>query len=302
MARFLWVPGNKLEKYQKGLAELEEGFMYPLYGNQMFRISHGPCYSEFFERMGKSFFVLAEEMGAIVGVMAVVFKVIQVNNQAVKSAYLSDLKIREDYRGGLLSSKMYLWAALRGLRMRDCWNTPFYYFISMKGEQGDVARSAKGLSLLKIFIPLGQLSIYFADPEQVRSLGKADLQEEIRDRAMLDLSPDLVGDSESRSAIVSLLGVKDLTFTDKCFPAKVAHLKNTGLTGAAYVDFLREAGKATAGTYDYLCFCLDVRQKALTEYLQSKDISPVGNAGVYGFSRTGLIKQTSVCRIGTYQI
>ena len=296
------MPGNELEKYQKGLAELEEEFVYPLHGNQTFRISHGPRYSEFFERMGESFFVLAEEAGAIVGVLAVVFKVIQVNNQAVKAAYLSDLKIREDYRGGALSSKMYLWAALRGLRMRDCWNTPFYYFIGMKGEQGDVARSAKGLSLLKIFIPLGQLSIYFADPERVKGLGKADLQEEIQDRAMLDLSPSRADDSESGSPIVSLLGVKDLIFTDKYSPAKVAHLKNAGLTGPAYVDFLREAGEAAAGAYDYLCFCLDARRRALTEYLRSKDIAPVGSAGAYGFSMTGFVKQASVCRVGTYQI
>jgi hypothetical protein len=302
VARFLWVPGNELEKYQKGLAELEGEFVYPLHGNQTFCISHGPCYSEFFERMGKSFFVLAEERGAIVGVLAVVFKVIQASGQAVKAAYLSDLKIREGYRGGVLSSKMYLWAALRGLRMRGCWNTPFYYFIGMKGEQGDVACSAKGLSLLKFFIPLGQLSIYFADPERAKNLGKAGLQEEMPDSAMLDLSPNRAGDSESGSPIVSLAGVKDLIFTDKRFPAKVAHLKNAGLTGAAYVDFLRGAGKAADGAYDYLCFCLDSRREALTEYLRSQDIAPVGSAGVYGFSRVGLIKQAFACRVGTYQI
>ena len=296
---FSFVSVDELGRYQRQLEELEKEFYYPLDKSQFFQIYHGKKYSSFFERIGKSKFVILQADDTVIGIMAVIFKTIRLGTRSVNAIYFADLKIKSSYRGRNLSSKTFLWTFLQLLGLRDFWKSHFYYFVSMEGERGDVLKTAGRLSLMQIFQRLAQFSVFFADPRKAALINEADIEEEITG-SILDLSPattEILFDTP----FISLCGEKDLIINNQSTPLRLAHLRSISALGRAYLRFLRDAGMEASRQYESLCFCLDTRRKNLIQYLESFQITPIGTANVYGFSWNGIGKD-KLCQIGTFQI
>src|SRR5205807_1835447 len=132
------VDAQGLAPHAAGLRLLEAAASYPT-ANDRFRIDHGERYDAFFAHLGEPRFLVALEDERVVGTLALV-------RRAPDTLYAADLKVAPEHRGTGLARRLVaraLWAfarerALRGAR--------FGFFAAMRGERGDVTRSARGLS------------------------------------------------------------------------------------------------------------------------------------------------------------
>ena len=85
----------------RALAEFEEPFTYPLGPGKFFRITHGEDYTLFFRALGNGVCFIAEHQGRVTGTLgAAVRHLRKPDGTECAVAYLGDLKIAADARGG----------------------------------------------------------------------------------------------------------------------------------------------------------------------------------------------------------
>jgi hypothetical protein len=92
--------------YSASLQELENTAEYP-YGSDFFKISHGPSYFNFFERMGEPVFHIAIEENKVVACASGVLRRFPKNSSVGSSWYLCDLKVHPDFRDKRIPSKLF---------------------------------------------------------------------------------------------------------------------------------------------------------------------------------------------------
>ena len=95
------VSGPPSAPMARALAEFEEPFTYPLGPGESFRITHGEDYTLFFRVLGDATCFIAEHHGRVVGALGTAIRQLQIPDGTKRAvAYLGDLKIAADARGG----------------------------------------------------------------------------------------------------------------------------------------------------------------------------------------------------------
>jgi hypothetical protein len=99
------------------LAEFEAAFTYPLGEGRSFRISHGDDYGRFFRAIGDATCFVAERGGRVVGAVGVAIRTLRMPDGVERrAAYVGDLKVAPDARGGLVLARLS--------RAADAWARP----------------------------------------------------------------------------------------------------------------------------------------------------------------------------------
>jgi hypothetical protein len=111
------------------LTAFETAFSYPLGAHLRFRIDHGDDYLRFFRAMGDAQCFVAMDNHRVIGTVSVtVRRLIQPDGQSRSAAYIGDLKIAADARGG--------WALIKLARAAAAWalkHTHIAYSVVMDG-------------------------------------------------------------------------------------------------------------------------------------------------------------------------
>jgi hypothetical protein len=91
----------------RALEAFEAGFTYPLGPERTFRISHGDDYPRFFRAIGAAGCVVAEDGGRVLGCLAFAVRRLALpSGEDRPTAYLADLKIAPEARGGLMLRRL----------------------------------------------------------------------------------------------------------------------------------------------------------------------------------------------------
>ncbi len=167
--RVLHLRPEGLAPYVAQLQALERDISYPLDADR-FVLSHGGAYHPFFAALGEAHFLVALEGDQVVGCVVGVRKPVSTPRGEVMSVYLADLKVHPEWRGRRVPARLLATALLISLRRWSALHWRFAFGAAMRGERGDVMRSAKGLSLLRLGRPFALLDVYFASPSQLATL------------------------------------------------------------------------------------------------------------------------------------
>src|SRR5580692_11132909 len=139
----------------KALADFEAPFTYPLGPGKFFRITHGEDYTLFFRAMGDGACFIAEDQGRVAGVLGTaVRKLWMPDGMERAAAYIGDLKIAEEARGGTV--------LLRLARVAEAWLRPrvdagFGVVMSGTAQTPDAYTGRCGIP---VFQDLGQLMVF----------------------------------------------------------------------------------------------------------------------------------------------
>src|SRR5947207_13088916 len=91
----------------RALAEFEAPFTYPLGTGKFFRISHGEDYTLFFRAQGKGCCFIAEHQGRVAGALGTAVRRLWMPDGTERvAAYVGDLKIATDARGGTVLARL----------------------------------------------------------------------------------------------------------------------------------------------------------------------------------------------------
>lgn len=291
--RFLHVPAAGLSPYAPALRRLEAAVTYPIAdGADRFRIDHGADYHPFFSGLGEAHFVLAIDKDRedrkdrkdrkdpgdqVVGAMAGVLRRAQVDGRSIASVYLGDLKLHRDYRGRGVIPRLLLFALGRVREPRfQKWRLA--YGAAMRGERGDVMRSARGLSLLRLGSPMARLTLYFAPPERLLALQPHTAPPP--PTGGLDLSPDLAPRLDP-AGLESTAGRKDLRLLSTGEPWPLCHLPRSPAS-PGYAGYLRACGEALRARGALGCFGIDERLTAWNGWLERSGLVSGAVCTVYG--------------------
>lgn len=304
-----------LRPYVEELRRLEASISYPVdEGRDSFTIDHGRDYHGFFSTMGDAHFLLAIEGGEVVGSIAGVFKMIRRGNRQARAVYVGDFKVAPHCRGTGLARRMMwrcLFEAARTLspfesRDRSLLDWELAFGGAMRGERGDVTRSARGLHVMRMTSSLTSLDLYFVDPETLAGL----------DPRSCPLNPTLDGVDFSPLAtdgpedLLSTTGRKDLRLASTSLPWPLVHLPR-GPQGwhPTLGHYLQRAGAQLVSERGSLwpegalaCFALDPRQGPQIAWLEARGITPGAVCTVYTLPRTGFARKASWYHLATSEI
>lgn len=194
--RLVRIRREDLPQRQAELEALEHRSVYPL-GDDAFRISHGPDYFAFFERMGEVEYWATEDQGRLVAVGCGVLR------EGPRRWYGSDLKVHPDYRGLHLPLRM-----VNRLWFRRYLRCGRGYGVAMDPADGRepptqrLLRHFKWLPMVKA-VPL---LIYAGDADQ------------------LARATPILEAHRGPLHLVSLLGIKDLILESTKAPLPLLHV------------------------------------------------------------------------------
>ncbi len=138
----------------QAIDSFEQQFSYPLGTNSRFTISHGDNYSCFYQSMGESQSLIAQDNGIVYGaISATIRTIISPKGTKVIGAYIGDFKVAEQVRGTS--------AAYHLLKEIQAWilsRTKYAFCIVMNGTASSPLDYTGRLGIKK-FQPLGQVSI-----------------------------------------------------------------------------------------------------------------------------------------------
>ncbi len=275
--RVLHLRPADLAPYVTQLQALERDISYPLDADR-FVLSHGGAYHPFFSALGEAHFLVALEGEQVVGCVVGVRKPVLTPRGEVMGAYLGDLKVHRAWRGRGVPARLLARALALSLRKWSALHWRFAFGAAMRGERGDVMRSAKGLSLLRLGRPFALLDVYFASPAQLATL---DVQGAPSTPQVggLDLSPAAQVD------VVSTLGTKDFVLQSTLKPWPLVHLpRGPSGWGVSHAAYLRRGGVQVGNAPGPVCFALDRKLHAEREFLASRGLSPGAVTTVYALS------------------
>jgi hypothetical protein len=111
------ISGPPSDLLAQALSEFEEPFAYPLGPGRFFRITHGEDYTLFFRAMGEASCFVAEHQGGVAGTLGTVIRRLRMPDGSERAAaYLGDLKIDANARGGSV--------LIRLARAAEAWLRP----------------------------------------------------------------------------------------------------------------------------------------------------------------------------------
>jgi hypothetical protein len=169
--RFVLTDPGSLAPYVPELRRLEQSIRYPISdGADHFFIDHGPDYHPFFSGLGEAHFLLALRGERVIGSIAGVARSVTVGQREFRALYLCDLKVAAEERGRGLSRRLIQVGLGHVFRHRDLRRTRFFYGAAMRGDQGDVMRTAQGAHPFKMGSLSARLKLYFASPEVLARL------------------------------------------------------------------------------------------------------------------------------------
>ena len=203
------VDAAGLRPWAAELAALEAAITYPIDdGRDRFAIDHGAAYHPFFSAMGDPRFLVALDEGRVVGSVAGVFRDAYEMGGHTPSVYLCDFKIAASHRGTGLGRRMAAHALWRAVTDRSLWRWEVAYAAAMRGERGDVMRSARGLHAAHLMRAGATLGVYFV---QAKTLAALDPRECPAPPSApgLDLSPTVTQTSRG-PGVTTTAGRKDL--------------------------------------------------------------------------------------------
>jgi hypothetical protein len=259
--------------YQRGLRELEADISYPI-DNDRFRIDHGDNYAKFFERMGQAHFLLALDGERVVGTFAGVGKTVQQAGKRAPAVYGGDWKIAPDWRGGQLAPKFF-WSGLRNVFDGPSWR--LVYVAAMRGRGGDVTRSFKGISPLRLGKAAARLAVYFAQRETILMMSPKGCPK--IPPGGLELSPD----AGHRGGITTTAGCKDLILESTGKPWPLWHLPlGPSRLKQSFGRYLYASAKVVPEGAS-LCFALDERLEDIITWLDQRGIAPGATCTIYMF-------------------
>ncbi|XXF78009.1 GNAT family N-acetyltransferase [Myxococcaceae bacterium GXIMD 01537] len=261
--RFVVVEGAGIAPYVPGLRRLEGSIQYPLAdGEEHFTIDHGEHYHPFFSMMGQAYFLLALRGDEVVGSLAGVVRTARVAGRELRTLYLCDLKVAREERGRGLARRMLqsgLGELLRRPELRAC---RMLYGAAMRGERGDVMRSARGFNPLRLGRPDARLALFFVSSDWLMSLDVSGAPRPPSSPG-LELGPSPLAPLDA-PGVCTTAGRKDLRLVSTGKPWPLAHLPlGPSAWGESWGAYLRDCGKAL-GRYVTTCFAIDDR---LTDHL-----------------------------------
>jgi hypothetical protein len=286
-----------LAQHQRGLRRLEENIRYPIAdGADHFRIDHGARYSAFFERMGEAHFLVALDGDEVIGTFAGVGKWAESGGRRVPTPYGGDCKIAPAWRGGRLAPRFF-WKGLSMVWRPDVPRWHFCYGAAMRGARGDVMRSARRTSLMRLSRPAARLHVYFIPRATLLMMDPAGCP--TVPPGGLDLSPDARHDPRG---ITSTAGEKDLILESTGKPWPLWHLplgpRAWTPNFATYLESAAEALPEDATA----CFSIDERLTKLVEWLRAREIAPGATCTVYMFRLPGAPRPEPWVHLATSEI
>ena len=203
--RMVHVEAADLGPFVPGLRDLEAAISYPA-GPEQFTIDHGPDYHPFFSGIGESHFALASSGDAVLGNVVGVRKQVVCGVRRLEALYICDLKVAPTQRGRGLARRLLaygLWRLLVSPKLRPA---RLLFGAAMRGQRGDVTRSARGATPLKLARPWARCDLYFVPPATLASLQPGSCPPPPPDDQGLDLSPH---PTHERPGLASTAGRKD---------------------------------------------------------------------------------------------
>jgi hypothetical protein len=279
--RFVLTDAKGIAPYVPELRRLEQSILYPIAdGADHFFIDHGPEYHPFFSHLGDARFLLALRDDRVIGSIAGVMRPVSLSDRQFRALYLCDLKVAADERGRGLSSQLLRVGLGRVLQDRDLRQTRFFYGAAMRGAQGDVMRSARGLHPFRLRGASVQLQLYFASPEALARLDLTDAPPPPRTPGAV-LGP---GTRVEDPGILSTAGRKDLRLVSSGQPWPLIHLPlGPWAWEPSWGAYLRRCGKAivSRGLQGSACFAIDERLADHIAWLSAQGITPGAVCTVY---------------------
>jgi hypothetical protein len=275
---FLHLRPADLPPYHDGLRALERSIQYPIAdGRDHFFIDHGARYATFFERMGQAHFLLALDGAEVIGHIAGIGKQAEGAGRRVPAVYGADFKVAPAWRGGRLAPRFF-WAGLPQAWSPDVPPWRIVYAAAMRGARGDVRRSFKPWSPLRLGRPAARLHVYFVPRAHLLMMEPAGCPRTAP--GGLDLSPDALYDAPG---ITSTAGCKDLILESTGKPWPLVHLPlGPRAWMPSLAHYLRRCAEAMSeGTT--ACFSLDERETGIADWLRGKEIHPGATCTVLMF-------------------
>ncbi|MBI2373459.1 MAG: GNAT family N-acetyltransferase [Deltaproteobacteria bacterium] len=296
------VDAEGLAPYVEGLRALERDITYPIGESDRFRIDHGSQYHPFFSGLGEAHFLVATKGSRVVGGICTLLKTATFGATSVVSAYACDFKIDPELRGGRLARKILWFGLIEILKPANAkyrtWR--YLYGAAMRGAKGDMTRSARGLTPLRLTRPSAELAVFFTP---VRALSELEVTGAPRaPEAWLDLSPTPRVDS---CGAWSTRGEKDLRLLSTGAPWPLVHLP---LGPRAWIpthaEYLATASRAlaAAGAEGPVCFALDRRLTKHLDWLAARGISADATCTIHAIRRSPVPRNGSFIHLATSEI
>jgi hypothetical protein len=284
--RFVVTEGTGVEPYAPSLRQLEESIRYPIAdGADRFFIDHGERYHPFFSAMGQAHFLLALRGDEVVGSVAGVVRTARVAGRELRALYVCDLKVSREERGRGLARRMLQRGFLELLRRPELRACRMIYGAAIRGERGDVMRSARGLHPLKLGRPTARLALYFVPPER---LARIDVSRAPRPPPSMGLE---LGPASSASleapGLCSTAGRKDLRLESTGQPWPLVHLPlGPSAWKPSWGAYQRACGEVLVARSlpGSACFAIDERLADHIAWLVGEGIRPDTVCTVYALS------------------
>jgi hypothetical protein len=304
--KIVHVDAAGLRPWVEGLRALEREISYPIAdGADRFRIDHGADYHPFFSAMGEAHFLVAFEGDRVIGTMAGVKKEGEILGARHVTAYVADLKIAASHRGRGLVTKMLFFALKEALTPKNrhyrTWR--YVYGAAMRGQKGDVLRSAKGLSLMRLTHPAAELAVYFVPPERLAAIDPSGAPPPPGPDG-LDLSPDAISRSDE-AGTVTTRGAKDLRLDSTAKPWPLFHLPlGPRHWLPSHGAYLRGAARAMAlrGDPGPACFAIDLRLADHVAWLESQGVTPGARCTIHALGRRPIPRRIPWIHLATSEI
>ncbi len=300
--RFVHVTAEGLAPYVAGLRALEGSIPYPIGdGADFFHIDHGPDYHPFFSGLGEAHFLLAVEGDEVVGTVAGVLRRAWTGARELTSLYIGDLKVARRHRGRGLARRMLVHGLGLLVKDRRLRQARLIYGAAMRGERGDVMRSARGVHPARLARPTARLAVYFAEPASLAALPRNG-SPTVPDGPGLDLSPGL---SSAPAALISTAGRKDLRLSSTDAPWPLTHLPASPAAWAPNLGaYLGACGAelVSRGAAGPACFALDQRLAEQIAWLDSHGVAPGATCTLYALPLVPLFRTHRWVHLATSEI
>jgi len=274
-----------LRPYLAQLRELEGSIPYPIGdGADSFTIDHGEDYTRFFTGLGDPRFLIAVDRGELCGIVCGILRRSVQRGRSYASVYGSDLKLAKRVRGTGLWKKMLWKGFFLAMQPSFLLQWRIGYVAAMRGDKGDVMRTARGLHAARLAHPAASLAIYFVEPERLARLDLGGAPPPPRP-AGLDFSPD-AGVGATPAGVISTAGRKDLRLRSTGEPWPLQHLPlGPAAWSPTHGAYLRAAGASllASGQPGPCCFSLDQRLADHVGWLASRGITSGATCNVYTF-------------------
>jgi GNAT superfamily N-acetyltransferase len=279
--RFELVDETGVAPFASRLRELERTIQYPIAdGADRFTIDHGPDYSPFFSGMGEAYFLLALRGDELLGSIAGVIRTVHVAGREARGLYVCDLKVRADARGTGLARRLLLRGLLAIAQTPSARRCRLLYGAGMRGQRGDVMRSARGLNALRLGSPLARLAVYFPGPQQLLRLDPSGAPPPPIDGG-IELGP------LAHTEVSDTQGRKDFVLDSTGAPWPLVHLPlGPAAWRPTWGHYLRACGEelVARGRSGPACFAIDERLADHVGWLRSQGIVPGAVCTVYALS------------------